>query len=250
MSTPTTNLSIPAPPISKEDIAAAVRDAVSSSGSNNNDGKLQSLLTDNFQYREAIRNLNVELATLRSRVPAEGALVLTGDDLKIYNEFIALKLKPAEVTALQSKATELEKSAAAFKLKEAIAAAAVAENYDATVLGTLVNGQDLTIKPVDETVDGKPVKVDRAFINIKGADGVVTERRLSEFMIEKHSTFLPVLTVAEGIEGERSSTSNGGTQYIPQRGTATKATGNQPNPAKAYLSRKYGPKPQAEQGKA
>lgn len=248
MSTPPVNLPILAPPISKEDIAAAVRDAMSTSNNGNVDARMQVLLTENFQYRETIRGLNNELTTIRTKIPADGALVLTGEDVKTYNEFVALKLKPAEITALQSKATELESSAAAFKLKEGIAAAAAAEKYNATVLGTLVNGQDLITKPVDELVDGKSVKVDRAFINIKGADNVVTERRLSEFMAEKHSTFLPVLMVAEGGEGNRSSAGNGGTQFIPQRGTASKAMGNQPNPAQAYLAKKYGTK-KVEQGK-
>jgi hypothetical protein len=48
------------------------------------------LFDENFQLREAKRQLGEQLTTLQGKLPAEGAVILTGDDAKAYEAYKAL----------------------------------------------------------------------------------------------------------------------------------------------------------------
>lgn len=204
------------------------------------------LLSENYQYRERIRQLTESLSQVQAKVPADGALVLVGDDLKAYNEFLALKLKPSEVVTLQSEMTTLNGKVQAAERKASLDAAASAENYDPTVLSTLIGDKKLVVKKVEEEVDGEKKLVDRAFILTEGADKVVTEERLSKHVTDHHSKFLPSLKVEEG--GDTEAGGESGTRFPRQRASSGgKAT--QTNASQSYIDRKYKTPPAQGAGK-
>jgi hypothetical protein len=124
-----------------------------------------------------------------------------------------------------------------------IAKVAKVENWDPTVLSTLVGDYDLTTEPVTEDVDGQSKAVDRGFISIKGADNTVTKHRLSEWVEKNHAKFIPSLNVEEG-SGEESSTSTNGnsrTSFPKQTARGVRGKPAEANAAKDYLKKRYRP---------
>lgn len=235
MSTPAQQLPLgTAPAMNTEEIRAFVQSII---GTQNVDSQVQRLMTENFEYREKNRVMRAELDAAKGRIPAEGAVVLTGDDVKLFNDFKALNLKPAEVTTLQTEFKALQGEVTTAKRKDSIATAAHAEGYDPTVLGTLIGDQELVVKPVTEDVDGKNQAVDRAFIRTKGADNTVTETRLSEHIEKNHAKFIPSLTVGEGDAGSTGSTN--GTEFPRQRASAKSGKPAEASAAKDYLKKRY-----------
>lgn len=242
----------PIPPqgggLTRDEISQIVRDAMSGSTGDQSQ-RIQTLLTDNFALREAKRQLIAENDALKARVPADGSITLSGDEKATYEALVALKLKPADIATIVAEHATLKASVAQHAQEKGMTEAAAAEGYDATVLGTLVSGQDLVVKPVKEVVDGEEKQVPRAFIQTKGADNVVTEQRLSEYITAKHPKFLPSLMAETDSDNGANSgaAGNGGTKFVKQR-ASTGTKGTQADPSKAYISKKY--RTEAEQGKA
>lgn len=203
------------------------------------------LMSENFQYREKNRLLTEQITQLQAKVPAEGSLVLTGEDLKLHNDLIALKLKPDEITALQTELTNVKGEVETAKRKEAITAAAAAENYDATVLATLIGDKTLVVKPVDEEVDGEKKKVDRAFIvTVDPTSKVQTEERLSEHVTKHHEKFLPSLTAETEDAG-----GGGGTPFPRQRASTGGGKPAKSDASQAYIAGRYKTQPAQGAGK-
>lgn len=230
--------------MSADEIRSFVQNILSNGNVNQ---QVQTLMTDNFDLREKNRVLRGDNEVLRSKVPAEGAVVLTGDDAKTYEAFVALKLKPADIAKLQTDFQALQGKVATAERKGSIAQAAKAEGYDETVLGTLVGDHELTIAPVTEEVEGQNKAVDRAFIGIKDATGAVTKTRLSEYIEKNHAKFIPSLTVEEGESGSESSAN--GTKYPRQQAKAKSGKPAEASAAKAYLQKRYRPQQPASAGK-
>lgn len=230
--------------MSADEIRSFVQNILSNGNVNQ---QVQTLMTDNFDLREKNRVLRGDNEALRSKVPAEGAVVLTGEDAKTYEAFVALKLKPADIAKLQTDFQALQGKVATAERKGSIAQAAKAEGYDETVLGTLVGDHELTIAPVTEEVEGQNKAVDRAFIGIKDATGAVTKTRLSEYIEKNHAKFIPSLTVEEGESGSESSVN--GTKYPRQQAKAKSGKPAEASAAKTYLQKRYRPQQPASAGK-
>jgi len=236
MSTPPNNLPQPAQPgVNMDEIRSMVRNMLQT---DNAQSKVVDMMTDNFELREKNRQLKAENEQYKTKIPTEGAIVLTGDDAKLYTEFVALKVKPADITKLQADYQTLQGKVSTAERKEAIATAAKAEGYDATVLGTLVGDLELAVKSVTEDVGGQSKAVDRAFVRTKGADNTITEQRLAEYVEKNHAKFLPSLTVVEG-ESEGAGSATGATIYPRQQARAKSGKPAEANASKAYLQKRY-----------
>jgi len=250
MSTPPNQLPPATPPaMSAEEIRSIVQGII---GQQNVSTQVQTLMTENFEYREKNRVLRADNEQLRAKVPAEGSVVLSGDDVKLGNDFKGLNLKPADITKMKGDFETLQGKVSTTERQGTIAKVAKVENWDPTVLGTLVGDHALVIEPVTEDVNGQSKAVDRGFINIKGADNSVTKHRLSEWIEKNHAKFLPSLNVEEGSGEESSSSVNGNnrTNFPKQTARGVRGKPAEANAAKDYLKKRYNPQqPAAKAGK-
>jgi hypothetical protein len=129
------------------------------------------LLSENHGYRQRIRDLE-------GRVPAEGAVILAGEDAQRWQAYQAL----GQPTDVQTAITELT----TLRRDKAIADAADAAGYKAKVLGQLPKVDKLTFSVKEESENGQTVK--RAYV--KDGD---TEEPLTTYAERVWEEFLPVL---------------------------------------------------------
>lgn len=151
----------------------------------------EKLFSENYEYRGKIRQLEQQVTDVTGKVPADGAVVLTGEDATAWNTYKALG-KPDEIkqgleerTRLQGKLTEQERS----NLLRSVAETA---GYKASVLTNLdriakAEGKTLAFDVRDVTIDGKAAKV----AYVKDGD---KETALADYAATNWSDFLPALT--------------------------------------------------------
>lgn len=142
----------------------------------------QALLRENHDYREQIR-------TLRSRVPADGAVVLTGDDAAAWTAYRELGDVPTIQTALTERQTLAERVAATER-RETVRSAAGVANYNEAALERLVNQDNLTLA-VDGEGDARTAVV--------VTDSARTP--LADYVQQHAPEMLPALTAGRGRQG-------------------------------------------------
>jgi hypothetical protein len=153
----------------------------------------QQLFTENFSLREDKRKLNAKLEAAQGKVPADGSLVLSGEDAKAWEAIKALNLSPDEIKAKLQTSTENEKQLAALKRKELMREVAESEGYKATVLSTLI-AADIPIEFKEVEKDGKKLKVAHVKVKENGADKDIA---LSDYIQTNHVDFLPALRLEQ-----------------------------------------------------
>lgn len=177
--------------------------------------KINLLETDNYKQRDEIRDLKRDNQDLKTKVPADGALVLTGDDASQYQALKALNLKPDEITKQLTDAKEAVTQRDALQRRDTIRQVADVSGYKASVLERLLADGDLpVVKDVQETVQGKPTTVKRAFVVKDGKDVALADHAKTEW-----SDFLPALgATAESapLYGTPSRDNRRGTPPAPQ----------------------------------
>lgn len=173
------------------------------------------LLSENAGLREDRRTLTSERDALKAKVPAEGAIVLTGDDAKAFTDLTAkvplkdLPTRLGEAEAATGKLRTLERQAL-FRQ------AADAHGMRPSVLERLA-GPDLTLELTEVEKDGKKVPVAR----VKDADG--TLRPLDEYARAAWADFLPALKA-----DQQHAAPQAGTSFVAQRGAGDPPRGPKP----------------------
>jgi hypothetical protein len=143
--------------------------------------KLADVQSDNHRLREERRNLKQQLTEAQGKAPAADTRVLSADEAKAYDAYAALG-KPADIkSALDTKGTA-EQELVALKREKALAKAAEAAGYKASVLTTLAGDLDIQVRPVK---DGKPLVV-----VVSGTE----ETALADWAKENWADFLPALS--------------------------------------------------------
>lgn len=196
--------------------------------------KINKLERDNAKQRDEIRDRDEKLKLL----PAEGAVVLVGDDAKAWPEYQALG-KPAEVKAKLAEGDALKVKDEARTKSDAQKAAAEAAGFDADVLAGLRGAEALTYEVRTEKVlneKGERVDAKVAYATPAG-EGAKAARLDDEFVkatwgerfvpvLKKQDSSAPPLRTAETrwipqSEGDRRST----TTTTDQEVRAAKSSG-------------------------
>lgn len=99
---------------------------------------------------------NARVSELSGKVPADGAIVLAGDDARAWGKYRGLG-KPDEIKTQLDERAELSGKVTRFERAAVISAVSEASGFNAKVLGTLAG--DLEFEVADETVKGKAIKV-------------------------------------------------------------------------------------------
>jgi hypothetical protein len=172
------------------------------------------LLAENADLRAKRREAEAERDTLKAKVPTEGAVVLTGDDAKLFAELTAkVPLKDAK-----SKLDEAETATgklADLEARDLYRQAADAHGYKPGVLERLARQDGITIA-LDREVerdDGKGNKAKVKVASVKDASGQTLP--LEEYAQKNWADFQPALTAQGG--GQQGNP--GGLNFVPQRGS-------------------------------
>lgn len=172
------------------------------------------LLNDNSQLREQRRTLKQQLTDAASKVPGEGARVLTADEANAYDAYAVLG-KPADIKQAMDANGTTTAELTALKREKALAKAADAAGFKASVLTTLAGDLDIQTEP---TKDGKPI----VYV-VKDGEKMA----LTDYAAKEWADFLPALQAqpkqgAPDINAGARSNGNGPTITDEQREQATR----------------------------
>jgi len=234
------------PPVTRDEIQEMFRNFLSNRNFTPEQGGAH-LYADNATLRADKRNLQNEVDELRAKVPSADAVVLKGDDVKLFNDLKALIPEGKKVEDLAEtlkehgqltlKVTELERGNLVRDIAEE-------EGWKASNLLRLTAGMELTMEEVEEEVDDpekegekKKIKAKRGFLVVKDATGAVTSRkRLSEELAD----FLPSLKAETGGSTDSGEESKG-TSYVRQpAGRKADPKNATKNVSASYLKKAYG----------
>lgn len=179
------------------------------------------LLKDNFKQRDEIRGYLAQIDEVKSKVPAEGTMVLTAEQAKDWTAYQELG-KPEDLKAKVEKVSTLEADLAKRDREAAIASAAEAAGYKASVLAKLPGTEALKFELREEEVDGEKKKI--AYVTGSG-DGA-TPQKLSDYAEREWADFVPALTAEAA--ASTPATAGSGTPFRGQSGQAKPPKGTQP----------------------
>jgi hypothetical protein len=166
---------------------------------------INKLLKENYGYRDELRDI-------KGKLPGEGAVVLSGDDAKLWDSYKTLGPDPKAIKSALDAGTEATTRLGEIERDSAYSKAAKASSYNEPLFKRLA-AQDKLSVAVEEVVEqGTGKKVDRAFVlDEKGA-----KTPLSDYAKAKWGDLLPAL---------------GGSQATPKRvGNSIHADDNAPLP--------------------
>lgn len=166
------------------------------------------LFDENYRYRDRIRELE------RS-VPAQGAVVLSADDAKLWDAYKQLGA-PGDVVKSLTEGRSLRRD---LELRDVASAA----GYNADVLRTLAGELGFEVKA--ETKDGKAVQT----VYVKGADGQPTP--LETYAAAQWAAFMPALRPAQAA-GQAGAPNTGATNPAGSRGQTPPPAFDPQNPPK------------------
>lgn len=178
----------------------------------------QLLFTENKELRDKARQLE-------SRLPAEGALVLSGNDVAAWQAYQTLG-KPDDIKQGLEERTQLQGQLSGAQRAETLRTVAEAVGFKPTVLTNLdrmakAEGKELAFTVRDEQRDGKAIKV--AYVK----DGQ-TETALTDYAQSNWADFLPALSA----QGTQQPT---GTRYPAQH--VGSSAQKQDDPVAAFLEK-------------
>ena len=181
-------------PHDRRDVDVVVSELVPKYG--NERAALRVLADQQLDYRKDIRDL-------KSKLPKEGAVVLSPEDAKEFEAFRALGKKPKEIAALVTEHASLSTENADLKAEKVTAEAAALLEYKPSVLAKLAKTEGFRTEVRDEQdADGDPIRVPYAVVG-EGDEAKATP--LSEFASSALSDFLPSLTASTNGHGGKST---------------------------------------------
>jgi hypothetical protein len=224
---------------SAEEIALQVTRMLAS---NNGDEKrtIAQLITDNRKVRDKLRITREQLTASEAKVPKD-ALVLSGDDKKLYDEFKALNIKPSEAKKRIELATQLEEKELKATRDKSLAEAAGSLGYNDKVFVDLVNDKKLHVEMRDGMVDGKAVKL--PYMR-PAADDKAPLILAKDYVTQNLAGYVPSLT-AKPAQGAGAGTGtgfpaqSGGTSTAPPSGAADSTRNSDGTPKPLPGGQKY-----------
>jgi hypothetical protein len=183
------------------DLVKAVEGLLAKHGDPN--AALRVLLSENYGYRDQIRELKVKL-------PGDGHVVLDPEKAKAFSAYQAFGTPDVVKTAIEER-DQFKGRITAHEREREIGAVAKVAGYDPDVLTTLAGDLSFTIEDGKDKA-GKPIKV----VSVKDGDKSVP---LSDYAAAKWEKFLPSLQPSQGRPNPDGSPPSGG--HTPPRPSIT-----------------------------
>jgi len=186
-------------------------------------------MSENYRYREKIRELKAELAKAQGMAPDENSVVLSGDDAAKYRE---LKLTPAQIaeklaqlTTLETEVADLRSKASEAERQSVVDAAADAAEFEAEALAEVAKLKGFTLEVKETEKDGAKKKT--AFVRTsKDAEPI----ELKIYATEHLKPFLPALIKnksEEGQQGQPGAGADAGQLWTEQKAGGRAPAGKQ-----------------------
>lgn len=134
------------------DLTAALQRLIDRNGGNQ-DAVGVMLMRENHDLREERRQLRTQVSDLEKKVPGDGVVVLSADDVKKWQAYQALNLTPEQVTEVVTERDTLKGSLAEKDRSERIRNAAEAAGFKPAVLMDLTTAKGLHVEVRDEDVE-------------------------------------------------------------------------------------------------
>jgi hypothetical protein len=169
----------------------------------NNDAMLMAneLYRENYRERESNRRLREQVTELQGRIPAEGAHVLTGDDVARWQVYTQLG-QPTELQQRIEQGTTAIQERDSLRRDTTVRQAADAAGYKPSVLARLATDVQLSVREAD----GKQ----EAVVTVEGQQPVP----LTTYAEQHWADFLPAL------QSQQQQT-QAGVPFVPQTGNGT-----------------------------
>lgn len=202
------------------------------------DKVIELLLADNTAYRERHRVDTETITELKKKVPADGAIVLVGEEAKSYTALKELKLTPDQIKTLQTEHGDLKTKVTEQEYK-ALVGQAAGDAYNADTLYDLLGmkGQRIVMKEMivpDEKDKTKTVKKNVPHVR-KASDDKAAEEDLKTYVERELKGYELALRKAAGgtsdVRGGRSTVSE-----FPSQTTST-TTGKVPGSGAEVVQR-------------
>jgi hypothetical protein len=210
--------------------------------------KISELESDNFNYRDKIRDRDREISDLKKAVPAEGALVLTGDDAKAWPEYQKLG-KPEDLSkTIQDGRAALAKNAETEKqttLDEAAKYGDGTRPFKAGLLKLAAKDLNVQMREVDVTdSEGKVTKAKQPFVLLKEGDTETPVPLAKHLKTQDEDVFNSLFDDGSGNgSGSQNGQQNGsqqqsgGFQYPAQQGGTGTGGNQQKTPAASGITK-------------
>jgi hypothetical protein len=183
-------------------------------------GTDRQLIADNAKYRGRIRELKAKLQEaedkLKTATPAEGAVVLTGDDAKRWTAFQALQKTPEEIAAALEAGETARGQLATYEWEGAARKAAQLAGLNPDALLVAPGVRDLSFEVQKVTEDGK--EVERAFVR-EGKDAA--PKPLGKEYVEGRDQWKPLAPALLAGEAPQQPSPRG-IQMTPERHERTR----------------------------
>lgn len=158
---------------------------------------IEAVAAKNIKLGDTIATLETENEALKKSAPAQGAIVLTGDDAKKWEKVKAIPLDGDKIAERVKKADELETTVSASARAKTIAEIATAANLNGETLAPLLKpgavtpeGFDVESRPVQVHKDGKTETVQVPSIR-KAGDANAQWEPLADFVTKDGSPLKP-----------------------------------------------------------
>ncbi len=206
---------------------------------NNNDGVrvAEKLFDENYQYRKQIRDLEKQVTDTQGKIPAAGAIILTGDEAATYQAYQAYG-KPEEIKQALDERASLQGKLATKERESLLRDVADTVGYKPTVLANLdrfarADGKELGYEIRDAiAADGKPAKA----VYVREGD---KELSIQDYASTHWTDYMPVLAP----QATQVSTQTQGTRHVTQHaGSAAVTPKTTKEIAQTQLDKAYKPK--------
>lgn len=191
---------------------------------------LRVLASDNYDYRAKLRDATATIGTLRAKVPADGAVVLTGDDVATWNAVKPLNLKGDKIAERIKLADELEVRVIGGERQTLVTSAAKVVQYNPDVLLAELDRNKLTLELRDgvaKDASGKETPIKIPFVR-KADDPKAAWEKLTEYAERDLKLYLPALKTLPqgGASGAGGTNGTSGTSGTPSTFTPLPVMGD------------------------
>lgn len=184
----------PEPEPKGPDLAKVVESLIAKHGDGN--AALRVLLAENYGYRDQIRDL-------KAKAPADGALILTGDDAKAWDKYRTLG-KPDELATVKREHGERGTELTGLKRESELRTVAEKTGVDFDVLKTIAGQLDFA-----GTVKVKDPKTQKESEVVAVKDGEADPVAFDEYAAKHWAKFLPSLRPNAGEPQKQPGSPNG-----------------------------------------
>lgn len=192
------------------------------------------LFRENFRMRDARRGLEEQLTEVRGQLPAQGSVVLTGDNASRWNEYTATQLTPQQIKEALGERDNLRNEVATARRESTLREVAEVSGFNLKPLARVGSELEYTIKEIDDA-KSQGGKRRAAFVVTVGTDNVRTETPVDEYAREHWDDVLPALTT----DGSASGQGRSGGPVVPRQPGQGQGNGAQQTVAQRHISSTY-----------